>query len=211
MLCRRCMRRLRDALNQSAELCAHLRAMIVPLRAQAYDDREIGSPGAASFAPAPLDLDLVDAGDAIIDVLRWWSQYFGDRTTYGTSEGFAAGSSVASVYVSAKWAADYLLFNFERIVNDSWIVMFSRKVLDWPADRGDWTIHKALSRWPLSVPVYWSTRPCPNPVCGFRTIRVTPPGRPGADFGFICKACHWEPPVDDVEAWHAYFHGGITA
>lgn len=201
-ICDRCARRLKATITAAPDLCAHLRSLVDPLKATVYDSD--GGTGARSpFPPSPVNVDLIDAGTFVVSTLAWWANYFGDPSVYRRE--FLSAKTPEEAYQISKWAADYLLFNFEKVLNDSWVDMFSRRVIDWPEHRGDWTILKALARFPLSEPSYWAKRPCPS--CGLRTVRVSTPLHEGAEMVFECRNCQWAPRPDELESWMDYFVG----
>lgn len=209
LICTRCLQRLRAALADSPDLCAHLRSMIDPLKSGWNFDRERGSRLRAAEAPAPVNVDLIDAGNDIITTLSWWATFFGDDTTYRVEGGFPSTTTPEEAYSVAKWAADYLINNLQRISNDSWVVMFSRAVIDWPTDEREWTIRKALATFPMESRATWSARPCPS--CDLRTVRVTPPRREGVPVEYVCRGCGWVPPRGEEELWEMYFNEGAAA
>lgn len=208
MICAPCLKRLRSTLQDAADLCAHIRSMVDPMKAHAFEIEPTF--GQVPFAPAPLNVDLIDAGNEVIITLTWWASYFGDDTVYHTGEGFPSTVTEEEAYAVAKWASDYLLINLERISNDGLVVLFSRSVIDLPADRDGWTIRKALKRFPLEARSFWSSRPCPG--CGLRGVRVDPPAREGMRTDYRCQGCLWEPPELERELWEMYFKNeGIAA
>lgn len=203
MLCPRCMARLKEALTDAPDICALLRSMIDPLGAQSFEPT-YGTK--APFAPAPVRADLLDAGDDILKTLIWWAQYYGDTSNYKRwVDGVAPGATPEKVRRVVKWAADFLLFNMDEIKNDSFVVMMSRKILDWPDDWGEWTIQKARSRFPLYPTVHWAPTPCPH--CGVRSVRVTPARIEGEQTGYVCRKCAWEPPAGEIDSWAEYLEG----
>ncbi|TFD74718.1 hypothetical protein [Cryobacterium fucosi] len=207
MICEGCADRLRSTIGDAADLCAHIRSMVDPLKAQVFD-REKLSGGKLSHSPAPVSVDLLDAGTDVYDILSWWASYFGDPTVYRP---LPVSLSPEEVHAAVKWPADFLLFRFEQVCNDSWVVMFSRKVIDWPEqpegpdETEGWTIWKALLRFPLERPAHWAVKPCP--ACGVRTVRVTPPRRGNDPTLYVCRSCTWFPPFVERELWTQYFEG----
>lgn len=204
LLCPRCLARLKEALTDAPDVCVLLRSMIDPLGAQSFEPT-YGTK--APFAPAPVRADLIDAGDDILKTLIWWARYYGDTSNYKRWEdGVVAGASPEKVGRVVKWAADYLLFNMAEIQNDAFVVMMSRKILDWPDDWGEWTIQKARSRFPLYPTIHWAPTPCPH--CGLRAVRVTPAVAGGSSYQ--CRKCHWEPPAGELDSWAEYLEGAHT-
>ena len=205
LICPRCIHRIKRVLGDVPQLCAHLRSMLDPLKAQAVDQDKPS--GRAPFAPAPVNVDLVDAGSDIMTALVWWAVYFGDdqRSYHRFGNGFPSTATAEQAYIVSKWACDYLLLKLPEIVNDSWVTMFARQMIDWPDDSGDWTVQKALATYPVEASAYWAAAPCPE--CGLRTIRVIPPQAIGAETMFECRACKWVPDGDQ-DSWSDYFLGG---
>lgn len=203
LLCERCCQRLIQTLKQAPELIAHLRSLVDPLKAQAFKDDKLAM-GKASFPPAPVNVDLFDAERDIITVLAFWAGAFGDRSQYRVDNGFPSSTSPEGAYGVAKWASDYLVFNMQRILNDDRVVGFSRAILDPPKDSHEWTLSKALRRFPLhDVKTRWATRPCPY--CGLRAVLVTLPTFVGEPVQFECRGCLWVPSSLGLDEWSTYF------
>lgn len=202
MICDRCIQRLTTTLQDAPDLCAHLRSLVDPMRAQVFDQEKPGRNG-VSIAQAPVNVDLIDAEADVFEILSWWASFFGDSTQY--AESLPSTATPEDVYSVTKWASDYVLLNMERVRNDSWVVMFSRKVIDWPDDRESWTICKALAKFPLFMPAHWAKRPCP--ACHLRTVRVTPPRREPHVVSFECRSCGWVPPAGHLDSWAQYLEG----
>ncbi len=212
-LCTRCIRRLRELLTDAPELCAHIRSMIAPVRSGWHFDRDRGARRPRTGSPAPMSVDLLDASDEVIQILAGWAEAFGDDAApyADVRGGFGASTTPETAFTVAKWASDYLLSNLERIAGDTAAVMFSRHVLDFPTDSADWTIRKALARFPLEQGGSWARMPCPFPGCGMRTVWVTPPRREGEPMRYACRSCGWSPPPVEWESWSAYFEMSNTA
>jgi hypothetical protein len=212
-LCTRCLRRLREVLAAAPELCAHIRSMIAPVRSGWHFDRDRGGRRPRPGAPAPMSVDLLDAGDEVIQILAGWAEAFGDDPgPYAeVRNGFPSSTTPEGAFTVAKWASDYLVLNLERIAGDTAAVMFTRHVLDFPPDPADWTIRKALARFPLEQEGSWSRMPCPSARCGMRTVWVTPPRRSGDATRHTCRSCGWSPPAGEEESWSEYFEMSNTA
>jgi hypothetical protein len=178
--------------------------MFGPLRAQIYDGDKIQA--AQPFPALPIPVDLLDAEREILEMLAWWANYYGDKTKYHYEKGFPPGIPLSKVYTKAKWLSDYLIYNLDRIVNDSLVTMFSRKILDWPGEDEDWTLKKALARFPLEDRGVYAKKSCPS--CNLKSVWLTPPRHPGDNTHHRCKKCGWTPPHYEQELWTQHFAEG---
>lgn len=208
-LCARDVERLRSKLSEAADLCGHIRTLMDPAKAAQYGEKL--AKGKAPTAPAPVPVDMIDAADAVIVTLVWWAQYFGDDTPYATfgvtGRGWTASSTPERGFAVAKWAADFLTERLPEIAADSFAGMFAKAVLSHPEEASEWSIAKALARFPMHAPPFWASKPCPRPDCSLRTVRVTPPVREGARTAYECRNCGWSPPLPDYDVWVVYFEG----
>lgn len=209
-LCTRCMRRLRDLLEDAPDLVAHIRSMIDPRKSGWNFDREKGSRPSLVASPSPMNVELIDASNEVGQILAGWAEAFGDSTVYHLRDGFPSTVTPEEAYGVASWASQYLVNNLDRIAGTSDAAWFSRHVLDFPEGADDWTIRKALARYPMEARAKWATEPCPAEGCGLRTIRVQPPRRPGDDTTYRCRSCGWEPPAEERETWAIYFEGVLA-
>ena len=213
LLCDRCLQRLRRTLQDAPDLLGHLRSLVDPQKAQVYDEEKPGGRPASSSRP-PMSADLVDAADAVLETLVYWARYFGDTTDYKRWTSLPAGAGPVRSHGAADWAAQYLLMNLERIGNDSLVRLFAGAVLDVPRDpepqeHVEWTIAKALQRWPLEERPKFAKLPCPG--CELRGVLVRPPRREGQERTYECKGCGWVPPILERELWAMYFEAGVLA
>lgn len=204
-LCTRDLRKLRELLEDAPDLCAHIRSMIDPLRSGWNFDRDKGNRPKVTGSPAPLNVDLLDAGNEVIQILAGWATAFGDTTIYTLDDGWPPRTTPEEAFAVAGWASAYLVNNIMQIAASSDAAWFARYVLDFPKNPNDWTIRKALQRFPLSDRAYWSQAPCP--FCAMRVVRVLPPLRGGDETRYECRSCGWSPPVPERETWLIYFEG----
>lgn len=212
-LCRKDLDRLRTTLSDAADLCGHIRTLMDPAKATQFGEKL--AKGKPPTAPAPVPADMIDAADAVIVTLVWWAQYMGDDTPYAsfgvTGRGWTATSTPERGFAVAKWAADFIVDHLDELAADSYAGMFAKAVLSQPDDPEEWSIAKAIARFPMHSPPYWASKPCPMPACGLRTVRVTPPLRSGDRTSYDCRGCGWSPSSADFEAWVVYFEGVSAA
>ena len=217
LICEHCMNRLRRTLTDAPDLCAHLRSLIDPSKAAVYDQEKLGGKPPSESQP-PMSADLVDAADAVLQILVYWARYFGDITGYRKhADGFRSTISIEQAHGVAQWATDYLLANLETIANDTLVRLFAAAVIDSPADPDpkssvEWTIAKALRRWPMTERPRFARLPCPG--CELRTVLVRPPRSEGDERLYECtnEACGWRPPREETDLWVLYFEAaGVPA
>lgn len=209
LLCGRCVRRLRNTLNEAPDLCAHLRAMVDPMRSGWNFDQESTGGRPASSSRPPMSDDLVDAADEVLGILTHFAELFGDEMVY-RSRAFGPGTDAVGAYHAARIPAGFLLERLDSIVNDGRVEGFARVVIDAPADEepGEeitWTIAKALGRWPLRDSARWASQPCPS--CAARYVRIRPPRDFGEPPVFWCTnpECDWDPVPHELALWADYF------
>lgn len=200
-LCVDCGTRLLQNLGDAADLLAHMRALIDPMKAQTYDSERL-SGGKIPFSPAPVNVDLIDAQEELFSILATWARKLGDRTQYASS--ISASATPEEVFAAADWAASYLLLNKQRLLNLLDVVELTFLVIDYPTDPERWTFAKALAQFPIVAPSRWSKRPCPH--CDLRTVRITPPRYPHVPTRYLCTSCQWEPGIER-DIWILYFEG----
>lgn len=207
-LCTPCIARVRSAITQAAELCGHLRTLIDPRKSGWNFDREQLSGGKASAPPAPANVAVIDAADEVISTLTWWAAYYGDEQDYQmVSGGFPSWISPELAYDIADSAVSYLLDAWDEIKNDQMAGLFAEKIIGNPTDPDEWSIQKALDRFPMDDRAHWSKMPCPDTECRRRTVLVTPPTTYRALVWYQCKTCGWEPPILEHATFAAYFNG----
>lgn len=215
LLCDHCTRRLRNQLAEAPDLVAHLRSLIDPQKAQVYDREKLGGKPPSESQP-PMSADLVDAADAVQQILVWWAGWFGDTTDYRRWKSVPAGAGAVRAHGAADWAAQYLLSHMETIGNDSMVRLFAAAVLDVPhdpnpAEHVEWTIAKVARRWQMRERPRFARMPCPR--CELRVVLVRPPRREGDERTYQCnnERCGWDPPENEREIWAMYFEAGVVA
>lgn len=210
MLCERCIVRLRQAIEDAPDLIGHLRTLIDPRKATAYDADKLNS-GAHVHAPAPMNVDQVDAADTIIVNLSWWAGYFDESGALKSLTGLPSTITPEDAFDVANELATALLTVLPEACNDSMTRMFANAFLSFPEDREAWSFAKAKARFPMEERAKWHRVPCP--ACGLRTVWVTPPARFGLSTRYVCKndACGWFPPVLEERLWAQRFEMGLTA
>ncbi len=206
MLCVDCVKRLRRVITDAPDLCAHLRSMIDPTRSAWNFDRAKLS-GRPEFAALPLNTDVVEAADETLAILTYFAELFGDEMDYTGRHTFDAGTDSETAYHEARMPAWFLLDNLDRIVNDERVEGFARAVLGPNADPEDWTIARALARWPMRERARYSKVACPE--CDLKMIHRKPPRHQGDEPLYECRnpKCEWRPPVKEFETWVEYFEG----
>lgn len=211
LLCGRCFGRLRRNLDQAPDLLGLLRTRADPMKAQLYD-KVMVSGSLHEITSAPVQVDVVDAGDEIIRGLREWAR-FAVTGEHRASRGLWPGQSAADAFDDAEAAASEILQRLPELANDSHqIGALCAFVIDqwlpgeehYDLDERGWTIARALQRWPLADRAWWAAQPCPY--CDLRAIRVTPPRiMPGVQT-YHCHGCGWERDDNDTDAdWPAMF------
>lgn len=207
-LCEACVVRLRRVLTEAPDLVAHLRSMVDPMRSGWNWDRPnlSRSPGGSKL---PMNTDLIEAADETIGILTHFADVFGDEMDYSQRRHLEAGASAIEAYDAARLPAWYLLDNLGWIVNDLRVEGFVRAVLGPNADPEDWTIARALGRWPLRDRAKFAQSPCPE--CKLRMVMVKPPRHAWDRKAFEClnPKCGWRPPGSEYEDWVEHFEGAV--
>lgn len=212
LICEHCKAKLLRTLQAAPDLCAYLRSMIDPSKAQEMRDKG-GTRQPPSESQPPMSPDLVDAADAVLRILIWWASYYGDPTKYRKhADGYRSTISIQQADGVARWASDYLVAHLDRIANDSLVRMFAASVVDSPTDADpqshiEWTIAKAMRRWPNTEPPRFVRQCCPE--CNLRTILVRPPLSHLDERTYRCTnpECRWTPPHKERAVWMEYFEG----
>lgn len=203
LLCEGCIRRTRRVLEQAPDLCEHIRSMIDPLKSGWNFDRELVSGGGGEM-PAPVKAALLDAGDYVIAKLTWYAEYFGDVNYGRFKDGWPSDVSPERAYQVTYWAAEYLIEKLPEIANDSAVLGFTEKVIGVPGG-DEWSVAKALGRFPIQDRATWSRTPCPE--CKKKTVKITPPRYQGGMVRYRCSGCEWSPSILQQKRWDHYFEG----
>lgn len=214
-LCSRCIRRLRHAIIEAPDLCAHLRSMIDPMKSgwnftqpePTYDGPTTKRPSSSS--KPPMSADVVDAADEVLAILTYYAELFGDPMEY-REHSFPAGADSVAAYYLARVPATFLVDRLPEIVADHRVDGFARAVLDAsrdeePEEEIEWSIAKAARRWPMHERDRWAREACPQ--CDTRMVRVRPPrvfGQPPL-FWCVNESCAWEPEAHEQVLWADYF------
>jgi hypothetical protein len=208
MLCEACVVRLRRVLTEVPDLVAHLRSMVDPLRSGWNWDRPRLSRSRGG-SKLPMNTDLIEAADQTLGILTFFADVFGDEMDYSRRRHLAAGSGAIEAYDAARMPAWYLLDNLGWIVNDIRVAGFARAVLGPSADPEDWTIARALGRWPLRDRAKFAQAPCPE--CKLRMVMIKPPRHAWDRKAFEClnPKCLWRPPRSEYEDWEEHFEGAV--
>lgn len=209
LICERCIRRLRRTLEDSADLCGHIRTLIDPRKAAVYDQEKLNA-GKAVMAPAPMNVDLIDAGNHVITALTYWASYFGDTEDYRwLGNGFPSTITPEKSYDVAAVPEGFLLEHLPEIANDSFVRLMAKAFIDFPEDAEEWTVQKALVRFPMDERGRFVKEPCPE--CGLRAVWMKPPRRFGQYAQYDCRKCEWQPPILERAIWAVYFGGQVVA
>ncbi|WP_143822598.1 hypothetical protein [Mycetocola reblochoni] len=201
LVCQQDWDRFIGGLEIVADLVAHLRTVIDPMKAAQYGERVSTS---RVHAPAPLDLNAVDAADQITQTVIGQAEFHGDETEYhGWRDHVPAGASAELAYMYVGSAAEYLIYHAHTILNGRFAADTINTIL---YGRG-WTIHRATERWPRTQKPYIAEPPCPS--CGMKTIIATPPPIPGDPTSYECRSCPWAHNTQD-DAMTAYLEGEPT-
>jgi hypothetical protein len=181
LVCDRCFGRMRRQLDAIPEALALIRSQADPLKAAVYD-RETITGGRSPDAPAPVAADLLDAGDALMRVLRGWG---GSRKVGGLPPGLDAEAAYAEAMGWLPFVELETIANRLDLLQSLWADLFEQG-----EDPEAWTVARALARWPLEDRSWWAAQPCP--ACDLRAVRVSPPRRGGGSVRYSCRACDWE-------------------
>lgn len=180
LICERCLKRLRYALDNVPDVLALIRSKADPLKAAVYD-RERTSGGTVEGAPAPVAADLLDAADAIMATLANWS-----------AQPWAAYLPPGADAEQAHDRARKLVLDIDLMFvanRDDLVVALWADLFVISEDPEVWSVARAVARHPLADRSWWAAAPCPE--CGYQTVRVSPPRQPGRDFRFECSTCQW--------------------
>lgn len=209
MICERDIRSLRHTIGQAPDLCAHIRSIVDPQKAQVYDREKLSGAGSSESQP-PVSVEMLDAADEVLGILAYWAEYYGDEMDYRGRRTFPAGVDSEDAYYLANTPSSFLLANLEAIVNDGFVRLMAERVLGPTPDPEDWTIAKVLRRWPLHERSKFSQMPCPG--CEMRTVLVKPPRRAGDERLYECRndTCSWAIPEDERIIWAEYFEGAVA-
>jgi len=203
LICQRCHDRITSALADTPDVLARIRSEADPLKAAVYD-REMVSGGKGAHAPAPVSADALDAGDAVMTILWAAHMVMNGREPRG-SYTISPNIDSRDAHDMALDYATELIEGLPEMSNTSHILTLAEMTLTMPEDRDDWTIAKALLRWPIEDRSYWATQPCPEADCGLRTVKVFPPKLDSQDTLYKCQGCGWRAPREDTELWAEVF------
>lgn len=213
-MCRRCVVRVRAALDDAPDVVALIRSQADPLTAAVYD-RDKSATGKASAPPPPVGSDLIDASDEIVRALRGWAALAvcGVASDPVSLVGLAQGADAEAAHTVTAQLVDDIVAHLPRLLNHhEQAVHLCATLLDVPpADDPDgWTLAKAARRWPVVDRAFWAAQACPE--CSLRAVRVTPPRRAGGDSQFCCEGCGWERfDHDDDGLWVGMFSRRVSA
>jgi hypothetical protein len=209
MLCDACVKRLRRTITDAPDLVAHLRSMIDPRRSGWNFDRPSLSRSRGG-SKLPMNTDMVEAADEVVGILTHFADVFGDEMDYSGRRRLEAGAGAIAGYDAAALPAFWLLEHLDRIINDVRVEGFARAVLGPMADPEDWTIAKALGRWPMRERARWAKPRCPQ--CKLRMVIAKPPRHAGDRKAYECMnpKCEWRPPRSEYENWVEYFEGAVV-
>ena len=200
VVCDRCARSIRHALDDAPDLLAHLRSIADPTKATAYD-RERSGAGRIDL-PAPVAADIIDASNDIMRTLREWALHvqFGDGHPW-VAKPLEPGIGAAEAYDDARACADVITADLDRILNhhleaanlhDALLTRSAGRSPEW------WSVGEALARWPLQDRAHWASHPCPE--CGLKSVRIRPPRRAHDVTRYRCTQCGWERDDRDTDA-----------
>lgn len=209
LLCEACVERLRRVISDAPDLVAHLRSMVDPRRSGWNFDRAKLS-GRRAGSKLPMNTELVEAADETLAILTHFADVFGDEMDYTGRRSYPAGTGAVAAYDLARLPAWFLLDNLGWIVNDARVEGFVRAVLGPNADPEDWTIARALSRWPMFERARYAKVPCPQ--CNLRMIYRKPPRHHGDQLAYECRnpKCGWRPARSEYQDWVDEFEGAAS-
>lgn len=209
LLCEACAAHLQRVLSDAPDLVAHLRSMVDPRRSGWNFDR-VKLSGRSSGSKLPMNTELIEAADETLGILTHFADVFGDEMDYTGRRTLPAGSGSVAAYDAARLPAWYLLDNLGWIINDIRVEGFVRAVLGPNADPEDWTIARALGRWPMRDRARRAKAACPD--CDLMTVLVKPPRHKGDRFVYECRnpKCGWRPSASEYEDWVDVFEGAVS-
>lgn len=201
MLCARCYGRSLGALYDAPDLVGAIRARANPLKANVYD-KVLVSGSLGDGIPAPVAAELIEAADELTRGLQGWAEWARPGSVDG-HRGLRAGAEADVAQQLVLESTSVLVDELPRIANDAeQIVELTRYLLD--DIPGEWTVRRALAKWPLVDRAWWAAQPCPH--CSLRAIRVKPARRLKDDTVYECQGCHWSRTDSDTDGpWPLVF------
>lgn len=203
-LCSSCYWRLWHALKEIPDLMANMRLKINPTRAAAYDSEKTSREKRAG-SPAPLNIDPLDAADALLAKLALWTDDLGEklnvrppsiRIWMGASEpqGFHV-ISPASAHDIATQLVHWFTIRLDDIAATNSAAAFHDDISwGWEDQQGD---YRSLGV--LKLKGQYGPEPRPLraadkrecPVCGAREVFVAWPDHLDPDLRILCGRCKW--------------------
>lgn len=204
LVCDRCYRQMRRALDDAPDLVAHLRSIADPTKAMVYDRVLVSS--SRPEMPAPVAADLTDASESIMRTLREWAGALVPGLRMG---GMHAGALAGETFQEAHYCAAVILDAIDELANDVTVKDLGDALLTRHDGEPDWwSVADVAARWRLEDRERWAQTPCPS--CDLKTIRVRPP-RPGSRVTqFRCMSCDFEKDdTDDGGLWVEAFASAL--
>lgn len=187
-------------------MLGHLRGLTNPLRGTDYAakaDRAGQRGNPTSRAPVPAD--LLDAADYLLTLLWSTAEVIEGRMPRGRVQ-VPVGAGVPVLVDYARDLLGVILEGLPMLSRQPEIVPLVDAVVGRPASSEEWTVRTVLERWSVREDPWWAAQPCP--LCGARSIKVTPPPAPGDEITYECKLCEWCAPEDVDGFWAEVFSRG---
>lgn len=182
------------------DMLGHLRSLTDPLKGTDYAAKAASSGGSVrAVAPPPVPVELFDAADFLVTVLWSTSEVVAGRMPDGRMQVPVAADAPGLVDYADGLVAD-IIPALGELAERPEVVPLVDAVIGRPASSDEWTVRTILERWSITEDPWWAAQPCP--VCGLRTIKVTPPKTPGDETNYRCASCTWVAP-DDVDGFWA--------
>lgn len=202
LICGRCFARTRALLEAVPDMLAHLRSLTNPLRAAVYD-REPGG-GSRLHAPPPVPVEVLDAANFLTTLVWSAGEIAEGRAPIGAMP-VPPGAGAAVMHDYAAERVEVILDALPALSGRAEVIPLVDAVAGRPASRDEWTVATIFERWSLREEPWWAAQPCPEPSCGVRAVKVTPPGYPGDETRYECVKCGWVAPDDTDGFWAECF------
>lgn len=198
LLCASCYWRLWHALREIPNLMANMRLKIDPTRAAQYDGEKVSREKRAG-SPAPLNVDPLDAADALLAKLALWTDDIGEqlnvrppsiRVWMGASEpqGFHVVSP-ASAHDIATQFVHWFTIRLDDIADTPAITDLHDDICyGWEESPGVFKLKGQYGIEPRPLRAA-DKRECP--VCGAKEVFVAWPDHLDPDIRILCGRCKW--------------------
>ncbi len=185
------------------DMLGHLRGLTNPLRGTDYAAKaDRGSQRGNPAGRAPVPADLLDAADYLLTLLWSTVEVIEGRMPQGRMQ-VPVEAGVPGLVAYARDLLAVILDRLPWLSGQPEIVPLVDAVVGRPASSAEWTVRTILERWSVAEEPWWAAQPCP--LCGARSVKVTPPPAPGDEVTYECKLCEWHAPEDVDGFWAEAF------